>query len=162
MNDCHAFGHAYENGQCVGCGVPSGPTAEPGPTLNVDELEAIYRLIELHPESWRQQNYVQRTACGTAFCFAGHALHRAGWHVADAVQHGVTWFQEGALLLYGPDDSPADWCEGDELQRQAAHLLGLTQAESDELFAPNNELDEIRTLLDQIERDGADQGRVIA
>jgi hypothetical protein len=38
MNDCHAYGHAYEGGTCVGCGAPE-------PTKLTPEQQEPYRIL---------------------------------------------------------------------------------------------------------------------
>lgn len=40
---------------------------------NVDKLRGTLEYIERHPDEWDQD--VWASSCGTAFCFAGHAVH---------------------------------------------------------------------------------------
>ena len=52
--------------------------------INTAELFAIYKEITAHPEGWYQGDWAVKRlpepndVCDTAYCFAGHAVIRAG------------------------------------------------------------------------------------
>ena len=96
--------------------------------------------IEAHPDEWFQRDWVLKTKCGTAFCFAGTAVMLAH---SDAE---VVW----------AEDEPKEWdtsCDVliDGVKRDIGVLatedLGLTLSEADNLFDPNTTLDEMRDFI---------------
>lgn len=53
---------------------------------NVDLLQRTLTHIRQHPETWDQGMWVNE--CGTAFCFAGHAVNLSGLPI-DVEKEGV-------------------------------------------------------------------------
>jgi hypothetical protein len=112
---------------------------------NAAELVAIYQHIKTHPEEWRQGWWGRRDACGTAFCFAGHAAVRAGaepqWH---ASVDGVEAFD----FVMTPDGN------AELVDEFAARVLGLDLDEAGEedfpLFSAVNDLDDLRRIIVEI------------
>jgi hypothetical protein len=137
---------------------------------NTPELEAVYDLIVVKPEAWNQCSWVddapdatqfeidpagrlvvsnEVNICETTFCFAGHALLRAGFPV-------VRW---GGSLAFARHDFDCDVepvtafevLNSDEIHETARDLLGLTDREARRLFEAENDIDDIRRILDSIE-----------
>lgn len=110
--------------------------------LNVEEIKSIVKFIEAEPDMWNQDLWVdgvQRTrislseplrpydvtevyaiveSCATACCVAGHAVMRAGL----AYAHGHVF-------------NPATGEVMGEIQDVARDLLGLSQMQSNAIFA---------------------------
>lgn len=119
-------------------------------TPNTAELVAIYRYIVAHPQEWDQAAYAKRTACGTAYCVAGHAVVRAGWRLVWTDYGGGSW---STAALDGPrDDEGYPPMFGDV----ATALLGLTDDEAYALFDTENTLADIREHIAEIT--GVDPG----
>ena len=93
---------------------------------------------------WNQAAYAFATDCGTAFCIAG-------WTVVNAsdvtVQPSPTGYgeQPGELVsVVHPDGTSVYW------EHEAGALLGLTEQEAWALFCPENDIEQIRHLSQQI------------
>lgn len=98
------------------------------PTPNLDLLDAVMDHIDRHPEEWRQKSWF----CGTAACFAGHAVLMDGWevvHVFGDIE------KDGKLDMVG---------------RVAQRLLGLTVEQADRLFMSINTLDDLHLMVKQL------------
>ena len=102
---------------------------EYGPFVrNAELFNAIADELELFPESYDQdvwgtrlEEHADETLCGTAFCIAGHGVHRTGW---DTPVHD--WF-----MVKHPNHPDAG---NINTSKQAAYELGLNGHESSELF----------------------------
>jgi hypothetical protein len=106
---------------------------------NTELLQRTLAQIEAHPEAWNQEAWASKTDCGTAYCFAGHA-------VALTYPDAVPMF-EGAsttgfvsipqhperTLWYVPD--------------LAGEVLGLTHGPASILFDCVNTLDDLRAMV---------------
>lgn len=97
---------------------------------NVPLLYATLARVAMNPATWDQKTYVNE--CGTAFCFAGHALLEAGW----------TWHQDGQFWL-----SPDRKVYSDVTGNAASHVLGLTVDEQCDLYAAGNTLAQLHTRV---------------
>lgn len=105
-----------------------------------------------------------RTACGTACCFAGHASLAVGDQVllstpVDLVDAGYDRSLafdlvipveklDGRPRIYAPD-SGAD-VDGVSVMERARLLLDLDPEEADMLFDSDNDIDEIRHMVDYL------------
>ena len=108
-------------------------------TPNTPELLAIYQHIKANPEEWDQRTYASHTLCGTAFCFAGWAVVRAGGEA-------VRWYS------YEPGREQADRAtmpDGREvlIDDEAIAILGLDEDQAGELFFEENDLGDIRNAI---------------
>lgn len=131
---------------------PDGNDQEVEPKkANLPEIRGILEYIEANPEEWNQACWARRTDdlqvtsslqiatnCGTAYCVAGHAIHRAG---ADAKFDG---------------DGFATRCidmDGNErhIETYATEILGLDGFQSDCLFNPTNTLEEMWDMVHEWE-----------
>jgi len=83
--------------------------------------------------------------CGTAACFAGWAVHLAGWEIA--VERGGM-----ALAVPPPGDIPSFGRLGQRhtVEGAATHLLGLDYSDAEDLFNGSNSLCEIEDLVDDL------------
>lgn len=45
---------------------------------NLPLINKIMDHVLAHPETHRQASYAVKSECGTAYCFAGHAVHMSG------------------------------------------------------------------------------------
>jgi hypothetical protein len=113
-------------------------------------LWKVYDHIVAHPEEWDQTMWARRipNQCGTAFCFAGHAVQMVAQDAAPA------WGVENREGIV--DNGDIDLCKawyvqsGDELRlysEVARELLGLTEVEAGDLFAAWNELGDLHRIL---------------
>lgn len=113
------------------------------PERNVALLRKTQDFIEQNPSQHDQG--VWHNACGTAFCYAGHAALLAGaehpggrielWHVDPVTLAAVTYVQ-----------NPESAYVGDFARKQ----LGLTEAESDALFDASRTLRGLRSLVNAL------------
>lgn len=118
---------------------------EPQPNLELilDTLAAIER----DPASWRQGAWAVRTECGTAYCFAGHAVNLSGvelgWDRADRVYGPLTLeSDEFADVL----EAAVFAADGRFVYDHARHVLGLTSGQAGNLFCPINDLDSLYSI----------------
>lgn len=127
--------------------------------INFDLLEEIYSFIEEHPRTWRQaswyatvdqetgvwkhdiriENVEELNSCGTSFCFAGHVALHEGFP-SPPVQNNNEW---GRFVNENTDDE-----EYELVDEFAAKRLGLTEAQAGALFEGDNDLDDIRFMID--------------
>lgn len=113
------------------------------PTPNVELARQTLEYIEAHPELWDQGNWARKTECGTAFCFAGHAVA-----LADPTAE-FDWF--GALGEYA--EARAVRLADGQLQsiRVLAHkLLRLNTYSCDVLFEGTNTLEHLQEYVRQL------------
>lgn len=99
-------------------------TIEPKLEIDVPLLRKTLEHITAHPEEHQQGVWGARflmTACGTAFCLAGHAVQFAG--------HEIEW--DG-------DDIACDVVGGASIEFTAQRELGLEDRQADVLFNPFN------------------------
>ena len=76
-------------------------------SANVDLFVRVLAQIEKHPGTWDQTEYRRQHRCGTAYCFAGTAIHLSG----------VAWrLDSGSDLFVDSGDMAPD---------VAADLLGI-------------------------------------
>ena len=116
------------------------PADETRPTPNTAELVAIYQYIKAHREEWDQSFWAQKTACGTAYCFAGFAIARAGAE--------PDWDRS----YYVPRTDFCTLSNGETrlIDGYAQDLLGLDSKQADDLFYAGNSLDDIREMIEAI------------
>lgn len=106
---------------------------------NFHLLWKVYDHIVAHPEEWRQGMWATKTDCGTAYCFAGHAVTmthpnaRPVWLGGHACR-----FADGSGFF--PYDTVA------------RAELGLSVREADCLFGSLNSLQDIHDLIMQWEQ----------
>lgn len=104
------------------------------PTPNLPLLRKVLDHIDAHPDEWYQATWgiqTERSACGTAFCIAGHAIAMSGEHV-------VSFDSGGSMLVDGEDYIVVEGVgEVEAPEYIGSRLLGLTSEEADDLFAGN-------------------------
>jgi hypothetical protein len=118
---------------------------------NVELLRATLAHIEAHPETWNQQMWSNE--CGTAFCFAGHAVVLSGCTVNPE--------REQVLL----DTVPAEFHDtfreitggwNPPIALAAAVLLGLYdtdaigRSQTIRLFNGDNTLEDLRSMVAEL------------
>jgi hypothetical protein len=112
-------------------------------------LDAVIEHVTAHPETWNQQTWAHQTKCGTAMCIAGHAVAAAG---------ATLRFRTDGHAFYckWPDDTAQrgirDVAE-DLFDIERVHLLdedGDDEWASVLLFAPGNDLDDVKRVRDEI------------
>lgn len=116
--------------------------------METEELHAIYRQIKEWPHNWDQSRwavdwehtrsrgfYVPEGRCGTAYCFAGHAVVRAGYEI-DWQGRGSTDY---AII---PETGVRA-----SIDTLAANVLGLSSREANQLFDPINTLEDLRFVI---------------
>lgn len=95
---------------------------------NFKKLDALTLYIRKHPEEHDQGHWSRKTACGTTCCAAGH----------QAILDGHTLEYHTVL---GDFDAivASKTTTGELISTVAARSLGLTDAQSDELFTGTGE-----------------------
>lgn len=135
------------------------PTA---PDLNIELLTKVMEHIEAHPDEHDQSFWAHRSDCGTAFCFAGHAVNMTlrpdeslYWEKLDAPGVelvGATWIETDPLSqTYQPPVL---------ISERAARVLGLTVSEASDLFMATNTHHCLREAVDRLIE--AEQCRLLA
>lgn len=114
--------------------------------VNAALLTQVLDKIEREPGSWNQHWYATRNRgpeCGTAYCFAGHAVVLAGLE--------VDWERENS-------DEGFWLVDGRPIPDVARELLGITPHQAERLFAGGNDLDDLYEIVaDLTGRDRRDE-----
>jgi hypothetical protein len=108
---------------------------------NVELLRRTQKEIHANPDSWNQRHWFVEPSpwrggrwCGTAACFAGHALLLEGWEPIFNADGGAEWITRNGEI-------------GD-IKPTAAMALGINLYQADVLFAGKNELEDIDRIVD--------------
>lgn len=126
---------------------------------NIAKLEEVLDYIRTHPEQHNQDWWAQRTACGTAQCFAGWAVVLDGYRIAwwddstmaeccvvpDTHPHALD-----ALLVTGTEEPLASGEALAAICPLAEDILGLTREQSNELFSAANTIDDLERIVKDI------------
>jgi hypothetical protein len=113
---------------------------------NINLLQRTLAHIEANPDTWDQETWATRTACGTAHCFAGHAVMLAHPNAAPVFDGAFT-----TSFVTIPDHPVrAIWWIPD----LARDLLGLGRTTGDILFNATNTLEELRAMVADLAEDG--------
>lgn len=136
------------------------------PVLNVELLDATLAEVERAAKRtgrrkprWWQAVYRTSSPCGTAMCFAGHALTLAGDTWADQ-----EWRFGGEAVLARPQERATArrvlvHRANSEVEQEvrlvsarvaAKRRLGLSEKQADRLFAGGNSLADLRHYVHQI------------
>ncbi len=97
-------------------------------------LKETYNYIMEHPWEHNQRTWGVKNSCGTAYCFAGHAVLLAGYK--------ITFDSEGFANLV---DTPHG---KQRIEYLAKELLGLKDHEATRLFNASNSHTRIRSILE--------------
>lgn len=137
------------------------------PVIDVALLRKTLEHIEAHQNEWYQGSWrIPRTtsSCGTAMCFAGWAteimdgewISRTGEYVIanEADREWVAGLENGGCDVFGdsmirerPNGRGEIHCS-----YRARRLLGLSQKQANDLFSGRNDLDDLREIVDRLER----------
>lgn len=97
--------------------------------MNVDMIDKTIEAIKAEVLIFRMDVYAEETACGTAACIAGHAVHIDD---PDVTKRYMDYVNAGY-----PEDDPGDSEFGDGLICHGMKLLDITYDQADALFAPS-------------------------
>jgi hypothetical protein len=99
-------------------------------------LKETYNTIVSHPELHKQSRwYEHQEDCGTAYCFAGMAVHLAYPNAKFFMSDMVKLEDEFETVYYIPD--------------LAEKILGLTSEQRHKLFAAGNTILDIQNYLEK-------------
>lgn len=101
---------------------------------NRELLEKTLQYIVDHPEEHNQAHWV----CGTAMCFAGHAVVLAG--------HQLHRLSDGTLT--------GNTVDGNHVSTIARDELGLTYMQSETLFHSKNSVHDIKEIVNDLLNQG--------
>lgn len=112
--------------------------------MNVENIRALARKLRRirHEEHYNQGRWMQRTACGTSACIAGHAAAMAGYRPVRRPDVG-----EGPYETIEPDSPmPVVVCaERPKAKRKLSEVarewLGLTHSQESALFSEFPDVD---------------------
>lgn len=129
-------------------------------TIDVELLRKELEHVTAHPEEWDQTRWIVRTSCGTTGCLAGGTALRAGYRpyeVTDVIGQ-LTW------VYVAHDDPIRDSSSVEDLTAPdprvlsvssvARRLLGITNTQANDLFAPHNTLEDLWIIASEL-TDGA-------
>lgn len=108
---------------------------------------AVLEYIEANPDEWNQNFWAYADACGTVYCFAGHAVHMA--HPAAQFLFGfgaAVGTHEAAQATIPAKDVPM------RVDQVAQALLGLDRRSANIMFWSNNTLEHLRDYVEQMEQ----------
>ena len=115
------------------------------PGKNYPLLWKVYDHIKAHPEEWHQGAWASKThnTCGTAFCFAGHAVMMAHPDAEPAwyAEHNST---DNVVMSDG---------ECREIMTLAMDDLGLSDNDADVLFNGFNRMSDLHAAILGWEKD---------
>lgn len=114
---------------------------------NVALLSKVLDHITAHSSEWNQQTWASVTACGTSFCFAGHAAIISGSAPPASSSFTTTWrvdWRTGETLAPGVRGTPYTSVSVGEYARV---VLGLDTYEAGQLFAGDNNLARLEMLV---------------
>lgn len=97
--------------------------------MNLDLFNRVLAHIKAHPEEWDQEKYTPHI-CGSACCFAGHAVLLSGGTIP-------TDYERANYTKY-PESVP----------RQAQALLDLTDEQTDWLFDCERTLEDFEAVAE--------------
>ncbi len=118
---------------------------------NVPLLRQTLAHIEDHPAKWDQSTWAND--CGTAYCFAGHAVRLHGGRIVENSEEDVYVIPPAGEDLTG---YAVEWVQeiGGErtayIQEYASELLGLTFRQGMRLFAGINTLPDLRRIVGEL------------
>lgn len=115
---------------------------------NGELLEATMSYIEQHPEEHDQNEWTN--ACGTAFCFAGHAA------ILSGVERPVNLRGERWGITFDLESVPDPRMNIPgvvHVETYATRVLGLTGEQANALFDPDNTREELRAMVDKLKVD---------
>lgn len=126
--------------------------------INKEELFSIYKQIKTEPQTWNQNVWaidwdlgrergqsIMGNVCGTAYCFAGHAVVRAGYR--------IVWPNHSIQSELAEDDKG----NVHEIETLAQNILGLDEDQAEELFGASNELEHIRVAIKEFTGEDPEQ-----
>jgi len=149
--------------------------------VNTELLDKVLDYIEANNDLWNQNVWAEvningfdgdtlkrmilddpeNPACGTAMCFAGHACNLSGWR--PFFRPVTTWGGElddrsNEFMLGQAIHS--DTCrnkagEVASVKGKAMDLLGINSLDADHLFDGNNDLDQLREMVDHLKEHGS-------
>lgn len=110
--------------------------------------------IEAHPEGWNQREWATprgEHGCGTAYCFAGHAVALAGGRIdVSTYSVDIASLPEDARGRLMP---PPDWTTT-YIRDAAVAVLGIDDVDASALFAARNTLDDLRYYVAELTAEG--------
>jgi hypothetical protein len=127
---------------------------------NVDLLEATMVHVETHPEAHSQLTWGKRTPCGTALCYAGHALELSGRVSAWKWMPLDNGSEEESLALVKLDGE-VDWLNPDEAADRVLGVNGWLRAYAlpgwrnlrVSLYSCFNTAADLRHIVEQLKRE---------
>jgi hypothetical protein len=125
--------------------------------INFELLDEIMEFIRNHPKTWVQDSWYKyvdpntgiatvdvkteevedANACGTSFCFAGHAAIHEGFPLPPK-EYGAEWDR---LVIDGTEHYY------EEASDFARERLGLTYGQSDALFDGENTMEDLELIV---------------
>lgn len=117
---------------------------------NIELLNKTLDHIKAHPETWKQSWWVTPTiTCGTAYCFAGHAVVLAGYAVSNNCEVDFDTLPEDVRARICDEVYPSD--DGDRTMVDVAHTAaGLLDIEG--FYTPRQHLFDAGNSLPDLER----------
>lgn len=116
------------------------------PTPNAELAYKVLDHIDAHPESWDQEDWYRKEACGTVACFAGWAV--------EFERYDVALSEEQTATLDVPAHRFGRHVVGAAGRRTfrdaAAEALGIDDGQADDLFEGSNSREDLGRLVEEI------------
>lgn len=138
-------------------------------TPNVELLTNVLDYIKEHPDEWEQKNWITSfecdskanyervgvpvPACGTAFCFAGHALALNSIEIKvdnNTYIYSSDYHENGERDVYAMVGTGYYAVNGNPVSDVAAEILGLGPKQASVLFMAYNRLEDLEHIVEQI------------
>jgi len=108
---------------------------------NIELARRAIKNIEANPDTWEQDSW----HCGTAYCFAGHVALLAGATWADGTPDCEYVITLGDKYAYA------------RVNDYARRVLEITQNQACVLFCGENELDDLKQIIDKLEAENGEE-----
>ncbi len=105
--------------------------------VNVELLRTAVRNIDQHPETWNQDDWGRKSACGTTMCLAGHIVHAAGYELSYTLN---------AWGVFVADHTTS----GEFIPDLAQELLNIDWVTGDQLWYVSNDLEELKDTIYEV------------
>jgi hypothetical protein len=114
---------------------------------NIEKLRAVLARIKADPTIWDQRVWI----CGTAACFAGHAVLMEGWKPCTFSGDRYEEPDEEYSAVCRELRQGEEYVETYDVHAKARDVLGLSNHEANILFQMDNTMEDLAEIVDALE-----------